>query len=523
MAKTVIEQVTDIIMPSSRNLEKRRISRKRNLDASIEAIVGIVVALAVALAVFNTSLAQVGADYSQRILIWVHSPGGALGIAHERPPKHLRSPPEHWVFVDLAGRFCDMGGAKRCPPDRLRTDRAALAVVLHDIREQKPRLVVLDVLTDRLSKPWPQDGSNAKVKPTTDPGEESLINELSRPGSPVLMAWYPTTLPTVGDPTILNANDHNLLLPLVASGEAPARYFPSLKVLTGPVARKLEPVFGVTFGPGTIRFPGLSYAAALVARAPRPDAPWELVDKFDQSLTANSCNLLRPASCRDYARTERVFSFPARRVGDEPVLTRAEGTPVFSRLDLAPGDRVKNLNDAIVVIGDSRQIAGDRTWSAIRDVSGAELILNDIRQYSEAPAAPMLSPLDKIVEEWPFFLGGLLGVFASRRLLNGHLFENGVAFRRGISRLTLALRQGLISAGELVLASIFCVILFGTLLLLREHHFGWPPDFVTPFVAVLLERAFDLTNRVIAFLHDVLHKLFGGEERHEVPEIRNRS
>jgi hypothetical protein len=169
------------------------------------------------------------------------------------------------------------------------------------------------------------------------------------------------------------------------------------------------------------------------------------------------------------------------------------------------GRKSRAIRDAVVVVGDSRQEAGDRTWTAIREVSGAELTLNDIRQYAVAPAAPRPSPIGRVLEEWPFFLAGALAIFTAHALMNPHSIDGA---KTG-NKILLTLRRSFLSVGELVLVAFLSAILFGILLWRLQPDFGRALDFVTPFMAILLEGTFELMHRITLFLHSTLHRLFG--------------
>ncbi|MDB5423535.1 MAG: hypothetical protein JWQ29_951 [Phenylobacterium sp.] len=479
-------------------MARTQIDRRHALvSAAIEAVVGLVITLALAAIVYSSNLNQAGADLSQRLLLALSAPGGALGVARHDEDHALRAPPQTWVFVDLGGAFCNPGqGAQRCPPYRLRTDREALSRLLAKVLEQGPRVVVLDVLTDRAA-----DG---------DVGDAALRKVLSQARRPVLLAWSPNEAPRAAGRPLLNALDQQLLFPLGgADGFPNARYLPAMKHMSGPAARQLGPDYDVASEGSISRAPGIAYAAALVARSPDAD-PWALVRRFDTARQSDLCPI-RPASgCEPWRRTDRVFSFPATKPDSDPVEVLADRAPAFVRV--TPGleePLPASLAGAVVVIGNS-QSEGDRSWSAVGDVSGAELILNDIRQFAAAPPEPAPPAAVHLLHEWPFFLAGAVAMFFGNAVVNlrwPHPPPRPPGTRPSLGH---TLRLALQSASRLGLTALLSIALFLPVAIYGGGHFGRPPDFVTPFVGILLDSLFELLHRSSQFLHRLLHALLLG-------------
>ncbi len=468
------------------------------MESAIEAIVGLLIAVIISTATFSSGIRQIGTDLSQRLLLWLDSPGGALGPA--TATRASRPSSATWVFLDLGGAFCRPDGRKaRCPPDTRRTDRSALSQILVKVRQAHPRLVVLDVETD--------------AGPDTTAGDQKLLAELSRPGPPVLLAWLPNGYPRDSGRTALTPRDQALLFaPDNQNAPAYGRYFPAMKRMNGPAARQLEPDYDVVSRDGARRTPAIAYAAAMVIRSPS-QRPWDMLDRFPADPNSRACPPQPRVDCWAFRHTERVFSFPVVRADGPRRLSLADRTPAF--LPLAPdvGDELPpQLNDAVVVIGDSRPDAGDTTWSAIGNITGAELILNDIRQYLEAPPVPEASIGSRLLAEWPFLMAGAIAIFLAQASVDLRWPSPGAksaASQVGSASMALALR----TVGKLALTMVASATLFAVLLKVIPPRPGEPPDLFTPFLAILLERTFELMHHSSLFLQASLHSLFFGRGR----------
>jgi CHASE2 domain len=458
-----------------------------------EAAVGLFVALMVSLLVYSTPIAQFGPDISQKVLLATSAEGGALGTDPHGDGQYL---PTGWIFVDLGGRFCGSeDGGSLCPPARPRTDRAALAALLEHIRSRNPRVIVFDVFTE----------------PASSQEDAALIAQLSRPGPPVLLAWSPASdqVHVAPDGALsLTYDPAHFLCDPRACAFPSARYFPSVNRITGGDARLMSPEFRITSSEGdySAAIPSLARAGALVATSPA-ESPWQLVDRAIRGQAGiGRCGNLSPADCSgEYRETQRAFTFAPVAPGTPRTSTviweSLNYTHYVPDADPVPETMPRALEGAVVVIGDSRTSARDRTWSAVGSVSGAELILNEIRQFAIAPPYPAPGLIASIGHELPFLLIGFVIVF----LLNG-FFPGSGHEAHGIRAASRAFVHAfLILVAGLVLTTIF----FGAYLWTRGLHLGAPIDVVTPFVGVMLASFFEMMHRLTAIVQLAVRRAIG--------------
>jgi hypothetical protein len=454
---------------------------------AIRALVSVFVATVLSLLVYLSPFREAGSDLSQRLLLLFDAPGGAVGVDTALKVRGAR--PRDWILVDIGERFCDLGnGGVACPPESARTDRAALALLVEAIRAQRPRLVVVSLATD------------TKIE---TPGDDLLRATLRKPGAPVLLAWSPQTgiaSPNREGVSIIHFTATDSLLPPAESLPA-ARYFPAIQHTDGQHARLLVPYYLVATDTHREMVPSLAFAAALVALSDSSD-PWSLVDQFKPSKvddeTTQQCRAQDAGCAKWFGKTERAFSF----LPFVPGLEARYASP-SAPLRLTPpamgaqfGER---MTDSVVVIGDTRAVAGGRFWSAIGNVSAAELILNDIRQFSESRPHPKPTLRQRLAHEVPFLIvGGLAVWFVGRHFAHA---------ARAISPL-------LSSIAEFFAITVTTVVLFVGLLYLGRKHLGIPPDFVTPFFAMLAEKSFELMHRATNSLHKGLHHVLRKLQHH---------
>jgi hypothetical protein len=333
------------------------------------------------------------------------------------------------------------------------------------------------------------------------------------------LSWGPreVEVPAAGGGRSTLVSHEDNFLPLSAKAKRNARYLPALRRLNGPTARFLTPDYDIldsqTGARGTS--PGIAFGAAMIAAD--PDRAESNLDAFGAVRTSTakaptaSCVRYPSQACLDaYRRTQRVFSFlPVR--SDEGAETPS-GPPKPNYLaphgdgtDLSPS----RLEDSIVVIGDSRASAGDRTWTAVGDASGSEVILNDIRQFLLADPAPDLSPGCEMLGEWPFFCLGFLALFLSSafalRLWPRPHRDAGAA-----ETLTDLWPAILRSTARLILSFVLATVFFAIFVRVRPVDNRSIPNFMAPFFALLLENLFEWLHRLAVGLHDGLHRLVRG-------------
>lgn len=462
-----------------------------------EAMVGLFIALMVSLLVYSTPISQFGPDISQKILLGINAEGGALGTdPHATNPQ----PPANWVFVDLGGRFCGSEeGGNLCPPARIRTDRTALAGLLESVRSHHPRAIILDVLTE------PAGGQE----------DAALLALLSQPGAPILLAWSPSREQVHSGPddqVSLVYDPARFLCDPRACTFPNARYFPSLLRITDGKARWLSPDFRATSSQGdtSLVIPSISRATALVAMSPA-NAPWQLVDRAASGAPGiGRCGELVLTACTsEYRETQRVFSFAPVQAGANRTSASLWDSISFTHYvpdaDPIPEAMPRALNDAIVIIGDSRESAGDRTWSAVGSTSGAELILNDVRQYIVASPHPAPGLFASVLHELPFLLIGFVIVFIANAIFPGR--------SHGSHSISGALRAFGHAFMVMLLSVVLTAMSFAAYLWLRGVHPGVPVDVVTPFVGMMLASFFEAMHRLTIIVQLTVRRAIGAMEK----------
>lgn len=447
-----------------------------------EASVGLLFAALVAPLIFAlTGKAHWTLDWSQQLDIVTDRAGGALGAA-DIPNAPGRPPaPKSWYFIDLHGGFCDRAETVAyCPPDTPVTDHGRLARLLANVAKQGPRLIVLDVLL---------------AKSADKGGDQAILDVLKSSQSPVLLSWIPANGLT--DVDALNATKEDLLFSLDNS-DAPrnARYLPAIKLLdSSKKARFLLADKKLALPTGVMDFPTVAYAAALVLASP-PEHPFAKMDGFSKAREAEACGINDRVKCSDYAMTQRVFSFPRRAPHGKERYTGSHDDPFYARIVPSTNDpfldqvQSNAMHGAVVVIGNSNLLAGDQTLSALGDVSGAEIVINDIRQYLVSRAEPeqgFLYDLFKwFVSEWPFYTVSWIIIF----VVSGY-FESFHPVRRdekgclkpSLRRATLKL------AIEVTLSLLIYWVVVGTIT-------SRLMDFVSPFVGMALQALVEFLAQV---------------------------
>lgn len=458
-------------------------------NALVDAIVGLFIALIAVTVVFMTPLRTVTSDLSQRLLLTAGLSGGALGDVHG--PASGPAPPSGWFFVDLGPRLCAAeGGGALCPPNAPRTDRDQLAKVIAAVRAQNPRLVILDVRTS-----------------AEDETSGAFRQAILAPGSPVLLSWAPyTKVEPKGDGrSVLVTREGDAMA--LGPGASHVRYFPALKRMSGPAARLLTPDYQVVGPDGrSRRAPGIAYAAAAVAQAPH-GRPWEELDPpsaVPGGGHRSDCTARMSQSCLDAFRaTERVFSFPPVREAALPISSAAVR---FGHL--TPGQDTQRLTaelrDGVVIIGDSRSGAGDRTWTAVGEVSGAEIILNDVRQYLLAPPSPPAGFVAVLLQEAPILLAGAVSLFVVHALFG---WAWPVVPGVGPAGTRTLARDAWRASCRLAVVLLVTALAITPIILFGHSHPGSVLNFVAPYLAISLENAFELVHKVALFLHESLHRL----------------
>lgn len=475
---------------------RRRSQRFAWKSGAEEALTGLFVALVVSILIFSTPISRFGIDFSQKILLGLDIEGGALG----QTPASMQDAPADWVFVDLGGRFCgSQDGGALCPPRQLRTDRTALAGLLAQVRAQKPRLIILDVATE----------------PVGEREDAALVALLNQPGSPILLSWSPmgedTHTQQDGQAT-LGYDPARFLCDPAACLFPNARYFPSLRRISGTTARWLTPEFRTVSveGDRALIVPSISRAAAHVARAPA-SSPWSLIDAAANAKVPDiGCDRISPAECATaYRQTQRIFSFAPVAQGAKRTDAHAWNALTFTHYtpdpNPVPGTLPRTLGGAVVVVGDSRESARDRTWSAVGSVSGAEIILNDARQFLIAPPRPTPGLLAYIWSESPFLLMGFLAVF----LVSSRLARHQSSAPTRIGQAARALGR---PTAVLLLAMLTTALFYVAYLWLSGISPGAPPDIVTPFIGTMLEGFLELMHRLTTFVQLLAKRLIESVE-----------
>lgn len=449
-----------------------------------EAFVTVVVAVLVTAFIYGVGLRQQGADLSQRLLVANDSP---LRFAPSRDG--ISRPPASWVFVDVDVQPCS---PEVVPCDRsLRARQHMLARLLRAAREARPRVVAVDMVV----------GSGERAS-TLEP---VLRDELNRAGPPVLLAWLPLPSMIEAQRRIVHLESADAL-PLQPTTFLSARFLPAL-ISSRPTARELVPSACIQGPSGPpIVVPTLSYAAALIAAAPQ--GGFSLLDAVygaEEGVgTPPTCDWLpRSPESQQFAQTERVFS--ARSLREQRFASEANYWPpagnwlhfrVGTSGEIALPSEV--IEDGVVVIGSAAPDAFDTHWTALGEIKGGEILLNDIRQFTLTSAKPSPGTWGNLAAKWPFFIAGFIAAF----------IMSLIVFWRERPQGDSGIRAAFGALGTSVLHLLGMLILtaaaFAAILWLMPHQLGSPPDFVTPYVALGAEGLFELAFQAILTLRLVI-------------------
>lgn len=450
------------------------VPRRRTLaDALREALVGLVFAIMVAPLIFCIGgRGQLTSDWSQRLHFVLDATGGALGPG-ETPRSDL---PRSWYFVDLNGDFCQSDASvRRCPPDVAQTDHKALGRLLENILAQHPRLVIVDILL-------------AKSPVAAD--DRALLAALGKTSTPVLLSWAPRE-GSLNAPT-LEAQGDDLLFSLDPANALPnVRYLPAVKSMDGPTTRYLSSYRSVSLANRLINLPTIAYGAALILASPRAH-PFARLDRFDKVAVAPECGIAEVGPCSDYDQTQRIFSFPRRAPHEEVDYVGTHDDPFYARIDRVAAPRVgaasaeRRLKDAVVVIGNSDFAAGDQAWSALGDVSGAELIINDVRQYLVSPPHAQSGFwsqfVDALSEEIGFYLLSAVAIFVTEAIVDLRWPLHAAGAEHDDAGFTF--RHLLRALAKLFIEILLSFLSYGAMISFWRHPIV---DFVSPFFGSLVQ------------------------------------
>jgi hypothetical protein len=287
-----------------------------------------------------------------------------------------------------------------------------------------------------------------------------------------------------------------------AADDGRISFYSSQITAPAPVARRLLTRVRIAGLAAMSEVDTLAFAAALAVRSSDPvHAP--NAQALPAGRGAGSCDVPRSDLCRQlFHETERVFSFRPVTPADDAyaaVETQVQRAPNFLYLYLpAPHadaiDRMPAttaLADAVVLIGDTRSSSNDHRWTAIGAVSGAEVHLNDIRQFSVMQPAP--DTLGAYLSaEAPLLAVGFFAIV---------LVEIWLGFRRARKRKVVktSFRYPLSTLWSLLLVSLALALVAGAFM--KFHHFnGRVPDIVTPYVALLLFTLADFFFRLLIWI-----------------------
>jgi len=449
-------------------------------------------AILVSACVYGLGYRQQGSDLSQMLLIAAgRSPLNFVPLE----PSHGGSP-RSWVFIDLRLQLCHAATLRCRNANALRQTR--IAQVLRRIREAGPRLVVIDVLLA---------GGQADQSVLSPSMEEAL----AQPGPPVLLAW--DSLPSRHNPNralvYLESADSELIRP---GTHGSGRFLPAV-ISGGPVSRELTPAICLQ-GEGLARVvPTLSYGAAMIALDRNAG-----LSRIDDYLTgralvpsdapSNACRSLPDAPRSEaFRQTERVFSAGSPRWSpdgdDASRWLSADNWLVFrtngSSQHALP---LQEMADGVIVIGSSAEDAADTHWTSLGQMTGGEIVLNDIRQFVLSAPHPPPGTLGTLVSKLPFFVAGLIAAFIAWLLLPRRAGVASQTVLRGVlMRFALVARAGLRLGLLIGLTAVFFVLL----LYLFPEHLGSPPDFITPFVALAAEGLFEIGFQLVLAMRTLLN------------------
>lgn len=444
-----------------------------------EALVVFVVAFLVTASVYAIGLRGHGADLSQRLIVAAsQSP-----LRFVPPRQDVAVAPRSWVLIDVVLDPCTRAGPRCDPAASLKGDR--LAHLLRRVREAGPRLVIVDVLLASAGGPGLSD---------------ALKREFNAPGPPILVAWD------------ARKSMHERGLPLVFADRADeeivdpqafryARFLPAF-VSGRPQARNLLPFVCVQGSTGRARaVPTLPYGGALIASGRTKDVATldrtDLLGSLEATAGAPQCEAL-PA--KSFATTKRIFSAGSlRAAGDESAsnywLSAGKWLHFRPRADGDAALPLRVINNGVVVIGSASLDAADTHWTALGDMTGAEIVLNDVRQYALTEPRPDPGYLPTLLGKWPLLLAGLVAAFIISVVWP--LREAEASSETSLRPFSDRLRAAVASAAKLILTLLLTAAFFVLILWQMPYHLGAPPDFVTPFFALGIEGLFEFAFRFI--------------------------
>jgi hypothetical protein len=468
---------------------------KRASAALPAAFASILFSAAVTVLLFFGGAYDWGADQSQWVLARI-APGGALG---ERPSAasdggRARTGPVTWAIVDLGPKLCaPMDGAKpRCPPWRERTALDPIVSATRWVAARKPRLIVVDIMAA---------GSAGEA--------DRLEAALGGLGVPILMA-LPVDFQNSADGVIptLSFDETSRTL---AGRRGSVRYVHAAVRSKGPSERNLLPVFRSPEGVNATLVPTLAYAVAMALGLP------DDCQVDPRQSHASDC-------LRRFAQTRRVFSFPPVKPADgrdgyEPISRFSKH--VSFRYLAAPRaeetlDAPEDLAGAVVLIGDTRwQHGEDRFSTGIGNISGAELQLNDIRQFAVAHPAPAGGLGAALWSELPFLGMGFAAVWLTQMIFRKDTprppdVPGASLLQRLRSRAKAGIERILRKVLVVAVAALLTVLAFATYLYLTPRD-GRPPDFVMPFFGILLGFFLETLADVAGRLDRALKRAVGAD------------
>lgn len=461
-----------------------------------EGLIALVVAVCVTGVVYAAGGGRFGADLSQQIIAALER--SPLRTVEWRP----KADDPRFLLLDAELQSCAGQSAPCTPTDPLKGAR--LAALLERVRHQQPRLVVVDALVAGGAAwrsgavPTPPGAAGERPTAATAQVDPALRHELDRDGPPVLIAWTSDPSRQDSEHRALHVDRADSVL-LRPGSFGHARFLPAF-ISGGPTSRYLVPSVCLTDETNdTLVTPTLAYGAALLLqRGGRIDglSGYPLPARSrgaDPSLPCDS--LPGDSRSKGFADTERVFSAGSIRPEGEARSERRDRGVSWShrKYDPAGGEVLPPMQGAVVVIGTADPDARDNHWSVLGELSGSEIIMNDVRQFLVAEPAPASNWAEKMWDKWPFFLVGFLAWVAGELL----------------GLLVLPVKCGLIIGllrrpVRFLLPPLTTLIAFALLLSIVPHLLHSPPDFVTPFLALLSEAVVELLFKLIFWLRNAL-------------------
>ncbi len=168
---------------------------------------------------------------------------------------------------------------------------------------------------------------------------------------------------------------------------------------------------------------------------------------------------------------------------------------LYSATDSA---RFPDVRDAIVLIGSANRSTNDLYWTDLGQVSGGEIILNDVRQMLVAEPGAASNVWKRLQDERIFFLCAFPAVFFAAFLVPHHPRKKA---SRGLLGLFKICIWPFWHSGIKLIATVGVFAL-----ILRSHwaHFHLQPDFVTPFLALFAENVAELFVGLVNFFRRIL-------------------